>query len=108
MSAESVSRKRDRRRVVKLQAENAALRQRVRALEDVLEFYANPDNYFAIGFLPDSPCGEFITDWSWADDWASEPFKHMMPGKRARDLLAANDAADGRWGIVGQGDAPEP
>ena len=106
VSREFFGRKRERLRPVEeLEAENAALRQRVRALEDVLEFYANPDNYFAIGFLPDHPCGDFITDWSWADDWATEPFNRKMPGKRARDLLAAIDDADGPLGILGD-DAP--
>ena len=28
-----------------------------------LTFYADPDTYFAIGFFPDPPCGEFINDF---------------------------------------------
>lgn len=27
-----------------------------------LEFYANPETYFAIGLFPDFPCGKFIND----------------------------------------------
>lgn len=47
---------------------------------EVLEFYGNPDTYFAIGFLPDTPCGEFMQDFS-------EVAGVMRPGKRARDLF---------------------
>jgi hypothetical protein len=68
------------------------LQSRIRELEDALEFYADPMTYFAIGFFPDAPCGEFIED--------GEPFDHNMqlcdedsphatwrPGKRARAAL---------------------
>ena len=30
---------------------------------ETLKFYADPDTYFAIAFLPDPPCGEFINDF---------------------------------------------
>ncbi len=47
----------------------------------VLEFYADPETYFAIGFLPDHPCGEFINDFS------EIGIRGMKPGKKARELL---------------------
>jgi len=50
----------------------------VQELVKVLEFYANPDTYFAIAILPDPPCGEFMTDYS-------DKFK--KPGTRARKVL---------------------
>jgi hypothetical protein len=42
-----------------------------------LEFYANPDTYFAIGFFPDPPCGDFINDFD----------KTKKPGALARKTL---------------------
>ena len=46
----------------------------------VLKFYASPDTYFAIGFFPDHPCGEFIEDFTICDGRA-------RPGKRAREIF---------------------
>lgn len=46
-----------------------------------LEFYANPDTYFVIGFFPGHPCGDFIDDFSVVDDVA-------RPGKIARATIA--------------------
>ncbi len=48
---------------------------------EVLEFYANPETYFAMGFLPDPPCGEFVDDFSAVDELG------MKPGKKARAIL---------------------
>jgi hypothetical protein len=42
-----------------------------------LIFYADPDTYFAIGFFPDPPCGEFINDFD----------KTKKPGALARKVL---------------------
>jgi hypothetical protein len=52
------------------------------ALREALEFYADPDTYFAIGLFPDRPCGEFMEDFSDEHD----------PGypKRARAALASH------------------
>jgi hypothetical protein len=62
----------------------------VAALE-ALVFYADPETYYAIGFFPDPPCGEFMEDFS--DDHGDEAPPGFRPGKRARkavdDLLAA-------------------
>lgn len=49
-----------------------------------LEFYADPDSYFAIGFIPDRPCGEFIEDF---DEQEDEQGTSARPGKRARMAL---------------------
>lgn len=48
-----------------------------------LEFYADPDTYVAIGFFPDSPCGEFIEDFG---DHGGD-YDRPMPGLRARTAL---------------------
>jgi hypothetical protein len=50
----------------------------VQNLLKALLFYADPDTYFAIGFLGDPPCGDFIDDW---DDAGK-------PGALARKVLA--------------------
>jgi hypothetical protein len=60
----------------------STVREQMRALEDVLEFYADPDTYFAIGFFPDEPAGEFMNDF---EDLGIE-FGYK-PGKRARAAL---------------------
>ena len=57
------------------------LRKRLVRAEDALEFYADPETYFAIGFFPDPPCGAFMEDF---DDTGQ---LGMKPGKRAREVL---------------------
>ena len=49
---------------------------------EALLFYADPDNYFAIAFAADPPCGEFVDDFEY-----SEKYEREMPGKRARKVL---------------------
>ena len=56
-----------------------------KALE-VIKFYANPENYFAIGFFPDPPCGEFVNDFS-EYDYEHPDMDGERPGKRAREFL---------------------
>lgn len=51
-----------------------------------LAFYADPDTYFAIGFFPDPPCGEFMEDFSTHGGYDDDLER---PGKRARAALAA-------------------
>lgn len=46
----------------------------------VIEFYADPESYFAIGFFPDNPCGDFFYD-------GSETHLGKKPGKKAREFL---------------------
>jgi hypothetical protein len=46
----------------------------------VLQFYGDPETYFAIGFFPDRPCGDFIEDFS-------ETELGFKPGKRAREAM---------------------
>ena len=53
-----------------------------------LEFYADPETYFAIGIFPDPPCGEFATDTS---DTGEFGHRH---GKRAREALDALGRGD--------------
>lgn len=67
----------------------AALEAEVAALREALKFYADPDNYIAISFLSDPPCGEFMNDF---DEDHGNPFvDRPMPGKRARALLQGQE-----------------
>jgi hypothetical protein len=52
-----------------------------------LRFYADPMTYFAIGFFPDPPCGEFWDDF---EDIVREEdgAERRVPGKLARATLA--------------------
>jgi hypothetical protein len=64
------------------------LRAHVAALVECLEFYADPETYFAWAFLGDPPCGE------WEDDFEDTgPQLGVKPGKRARAVLDAPDLA---------------
>jgi hypothetical protein len=56
-------------------------RKYLQQLEETLDFYADPESYFAIGFLSDPPCGSFGDDF---EDIEGMGFK---PGKRARQTL---------------------
>lgn len=49
-----------------------------------LEFYADPDTYFAIAFIPDSPCGDFNSDFEIMDENGIEVDR---AGKKARRTL---------------------
>jgi len=50
-------------------------------LLETLQFYADPMTYFAVGFFPDSPYGEFMEDFSETEELGEKP------GKRAREVL---------------------
>jgi hypothetical protein len=63
-----------------LNAENARLRE-------ALEFYADPATYFAVGFMADPPCGEFVDDFS--DDHGDDDLPGPRAGKRARAALSS-------------------
>jgi hypothetical protein len=54
-------------------------------LADTLSFYADPQTYFAIAFLPDRPNGDFMDDFSDCEDEYGDCFK---PGKRAREAIS--------------------
>jgi len=58
-------------------------------LRNALIFYADPETYTAIGFLPDHPCGDFIKDFD--DNYYHEFFDRPMPGKIARDVLREDE-----------------
>lgn len=76
---------RDQVRDTCTRAEKAeAERDRLRA---TIEFYANPDTYFAIGIMPDPPCGEFMDDFS-THEGIGYSDGDQRPGKRAREALA--------------------
>jgi len=48
---------------------------------DALRFYADPGTYFAIAYMPDPPCGDFINDF---EETISMGYK---PGKIARKAI---------------------
>lgn len=54
-------------------------------LVKTLLFYADSDSYFAITFLSDPPCGEFMTDFDEEHEFTD--YDRPMPGKRARQTL---------------------
>ena len=56
-------------------------------LREALEFYADPENYHAIGFRFDRPCGGFADDFS--EDHGHDFYDRPMPGKLARETLDA-------------------
>lgn len=58
--------------------------KQINQLIECLAFYARPETYFAMGWFPDPPCGELITDFS-------ETELGEKPGKRARALLTKLD-----------------
>jgi hypothetical protein len=59
-------------------------------LQAALEFYADPDNYFGIAFLPDPPCGAFAEDFEELSGVLSHPDGQtwVKPGKLARAALS--------------------
>ena len=60
-------------------------KEKIIKLSEALYFYADPDTYFAIGFFPDRPCGNFIDDFS--DDHGFNNYDRPMSGKLARKVL---------------------
>lgn len=60
-------------------------RLRAEKLEAAFKFYADPETYYGIGFLADSPCGEFAQDFS--DDHGDGTLPGPRPGARARRAL---------------------
>ena len=58
--------------------------EQVRVLREAIAFYADPATYFAIGFFPDDPAGDFIHDFSETD-------LGVKPGLKARDALARTE-----------------
>ena len=65
-----------------------AAQEEAAGLRKTLEFYANPDTYFAIGLFPDAPCGSFVDDLEEIEGMA-------RPGKRARQALARTEKEGG-------------
>jgi hypothetical protein len=58
------------------------LQRRLLRAEEALDFYADPDTYFACAFLFDPPCGAFHEDFSRVEGDTTD-----RPGKRAREAL---------------------
>lgn len=56
----------------------------IEKLARALDFYADPDTYFAVAVVGDPPCGEFVNDFSEVDG-------EMRPGRRAREALGLED-----------------
>ena len=51
---------------------------------EALQLYANEENYHAIAFLFDRPCGNFANDFNRVKD---SNYNRPMPGKTARAAL---------------------
>ena len=51
---------------------------------EALAFYADPENYHAIAFIPDRPTGAFMEDFSKVDH---PHYDRKMPGKEARKAI---------------------
>lgn len=68
--------------VAALRVEAERLREERAALIEALEFYGHPGTYFAIGFLPDPPCGDLMEDFG-------DTELGRKPGERARAALDA-------------------
>src|SRR3989304_3873400 len=58
----------------------------IERLREALEFYADPENYHAIAFLGDAPCGDFAADFD--EDHGHPDYDRGMPGRRARSALS--------------------
>jgi len=63
------------------------IKENERLIETLL-FYADPETYFAIGFFPDPPCGDFIRDFS------ETIALGRKPGKRAREVLGYTEVIE--------------
>jgi hypothetical protein len=68
-----------------LRAERDEANRRSKELLSVLAFYANPETYYAIGFIPDRPCGEFETDFD--SEYEHEDMQGPRPGARGRKAI---------------------
>jgi len=61
--------------------------ERLARYQAALEFYADPETYFALMIVADPPCGDFANDFT--DVWWEPAQDHKpMPGARAREALA--------------------
>jgi len=69
-------------RVVELERQLDKVNGKVEKLTKALEFYSDPQTYFAIAFFTDTPCGDFATDESETGELG------IRPGKRARQTIA--------------------
>lgn len=67
--------------LIAAQKESDQRNQIALALVETLEFYADPDTYFAVSFVPDPPCGAIMRDFSESEDYGKKP------GKRARETI---------------------
>ncbi len=76
-----------------LSATPAEALERARAVREALEFYADPETYFAIGFFPNPPNGDFMDDFEELEGELGHPdgSTWVKPGKRARAALARLD-----------------
>jgi hypothetical protein len=62
------------------------LTDEVEGYRKALEFYADPDTYFACGFAFDPPCGDFPTDF--CEEHGADYTTRPLPGMRARAALS--------------------
>ncbi len=71
-------------------------------LREALDFYADPDTYFAISFMADPPHGDFLDDASEVERYGEGENEMIVtkPGKRARAALAATEQCPGCGGSM--------
>ena len=74
----------DRNLIKALTADNERLTAERDELKAALEFYADPETYFALCMMADPPCGDFIRDFSVVEGAYTD---RPMPGTRARAAL---------------------
>ena len=84
----------------KLKADNERLRE-------ALEFYADPETYFAVAFMADRPCGEFADDRSEVTREIDGQCVYV-PGQRARTTLAQPERIGGFKMPLAQPASPQP
>lgn len=65
---------------------------REQEMRAVLEFYADPQTYFAVMLVSDPPAGDIMEDFGSTE-------LGMKPGKKARDLLDRYDG-EGVWDAI--------
>jgi len=90
------------KRITELEASNTDLRTALERAVTVINFYSDPQTYFAMSIIADRPCGEFVTDYEELSGELGHPdgSPWQKPGKRARvsltDLRAVLEANRGK------------
>lgn len=65
-------------------------KEQYESILETLDFYADPDSYFGIGFIFDHPCGEFKNDFD--KSYNNDDYDRNMAGKMAREALSKRNS----------------